>query len=351
MEAVIITVITVAGSVLTSIISLIINKKIRQKKEKKATEAIMIDLKNHPVFSVIDNLIKNEINLCNFSDYKCIKKFLIKRLELTKKNLLDLIEYDIKSLTLYKCKKLISDFMNGLNGFNDVEIISNYNHIIHQKILDNFNRINYSTTLIILNYIDSIQTQNNYEVFNHFFNLYVSFLKSLITHVCFNIDFLVNNDVNDAQLSHANATQIIQKQLQNTMETIEKNSHLDQYIDEIVQKNVYINRDKFLFYLGFDAAIIYCSNYCTHVLKYPIHGIIGCSLLSLIDFNSIENLQKYLDNPSKKKSTCNVQILDQEEKPHSAVICKYSVASDTIKNNQNAQNSHGNGYIYLCFKL
>ena len=414
MEAVIIAVITVTGSVLTSIISLIIEKKIRKKKEKQAKHQTLLDLNNHQVFRVIDNLIQNEIQSGNFSNNDIMKQFLSKRLQLTKNNINELIQHDIGALTLDRCKRLINDFMHGLNGFNDVDIISNYGALIKPKILEKFNQINNHTTIIMLNYINEIEVNNNYELFDHFFNLYLSFLKSLLTHVCFNMDFIMadseddarNNDthqynvthnvnnthysVNDArnndthntddnndgrddviynkQSSNSSKktqqmnkqqlhkytttnTEMIKNQLQTTMQNIEKNSKLNEYIAKITTEKKYINPNKFLFYFGIDAQIIYCTKYCNKLLNYPIERLIGSSVFSLVQFSFIDKFEQYLEAYNETKQTNNkhkrspsasikLKILDQQEKEHLVIICKCSDDDDTDSTD-----------MYLCFGL
>lgn len=361
MEAVLIAVITVTGSVVTSIISLLIDKKIRKRKQEKQTS---YDIKNHIIFSNIDNLIRNEIELwdCSGQDgHEFIKRFLIKRLQLTKNNLMKLIEYDIETLTTDRCKRLISDFVNGYNGFNDVEMISNYNSysssnynsnhynnvvnnskknnnndFIDENILHNFNRINFNTTLIIMNYVDTINVNNNGELFYHFLNLYSSFLKPLLAHVCCNIDFLLSKNNSTRNM---NTTQIIKKQLENTMKTIEKDSKLEQYIHEIVREHLHIKRRKFLFYFGIDAQIIYCSQYCNDLLHYELNRLIGSSIFALIEFTCIEKMQKYLKKHKHKHlSSITVQILDQQEIPHCVIIFK-------------CDDSNSTNHMYLCFEL
>ena len=321
MEAIVITAVTVCGSIVTSIISLVIERKIRKKKQKKENAKKSIDLANHEIFSAIDQIIKNELSYFDFGGVEYVRKFLQKRLQITKKNLLELLRYDLPNASPEKCKRLINAFINGLNGFNDIGLLSNYDNI-DEHFLDNFNKLNYHSTLILLNYMEIVNVEDNLVLLDDFFNLYVSFLKSLCNYVCFNIDFLIGVNVVSPDAIKAHNEVMIKKQLHYTMNNIEMDSTLCEYIENACQKKKYLNRANFFIYFNDVCEIVYCSENGLKSLGYPIHHVIGSSFLALCHHNYVPNFEHYLEN--KQIHSIKLDMLNKNETVIPILVYKYS---------------------------
>ena len=354
MEGVIIAAITVVGTVLTSIISIWVRGKIR--KNRARDDEAAVDLMDHPIFTLIDNIRDYEIKQSQFNnnrDHQLVQKFLEKRLILIKNNLGHLLSQPIETYSIDRSRRLISDFMHGLNGFNDINEPGTYNDLIDQSFLEKWTSMNSRTTVMILAYIGDIPVANTLELFSHFLTLYQSSLTSLIDDVFFNMRYLLGDtdthtdtNIDHNEGTHNNNThtheenakhkqqlnQHFQAQLEAIMANIKQNSDLDDHTSTVVEKYPHLKKENLLFYCNNHCEIIYCTEKCLWLLEVPIQTLIGSSMVALIQFDFLDSLELFFKNPRQIKKI-NIKLLDPQHIPRPVTI--FYVATN----------------IFLCFLL
>ena len=311
MEAILVTTITVVGSIVSAVLSLIVDRKLRDHNSKT------VDLANHYIFACVEKLMRENM-LCTSVP---LDNFLKKWLELNLRNLHALVNYEnIESLSPSKCKRVMHDFVHGLNSFSCVTNCANYDA---PKLLYKFKKLLFHSKGIVSNYIDVIEIDEDDDVllaFNNFLDLWMSFVKTVVPFVKVHIDFFTKEVDNNmiAKLERKN-------------ETIRKNN-LSQVMIQFFEQNLYsivrqlglvhnLSPDDFFLQFSTAGIILYCSLACMKRMGFKLTELVGSSVECLVVFQDQNVYHSLLQN---KCSEASFRVTDNFEQPVPLICFKFN---------------------------
>jgi hypothetical protein len=280
--------ITVGGSLITSLISVYTDRRIRDNDEYN------INFNNHNIFINIDFWIKNDINNSYYSathENEAIQYFLITRLKIIKKNLKKLIENDYADKE-YLIKKIM-DMINGENEYIDIRDLSHYiESNVSTEFINKFNIWDNRSNLILLYYLETINEKNVNNILYDFFNLYLSSLNSMLKTLIVDINLLVckNSDENNYIYKKING------RLKSVVLQIKEKLNIEKYIKELLKnENIFIFNN-YLFHFDENGTIIYCSELFLNKTGYKIENVIGSNIMTLSHNENINQIINFLEN-------------------------------------------------------
>jgi hypothetical protein len=264
------------------------------------------NVKFHTIFNNINFWIKNEIPFTNYyHDY--IHTFLIKRLKLIKKNIKKLINIDIKNTDYEYIVRKISELINGMNEFNDIQDTANYSNNIPDSFIKKFNKWDNRSDLIMIYYIKSIHFDSPEKLIYNFLNIYTASLNATINSLLSNLDILIDD---------VDSKSIIQDRFKKIVDDINKKTNLNDMIKSVLKDEKVYTYDKFLLRFNSNGIITYCSE-LARILDYNLEDILGININGIIQHeinNSFDDIfTKIRDNNGKYYDIVIKQILDDSK--------------------------------------
>jgi hypothetical protein len=323
MEA-IIAVITIGGGLLSSLGSVYIDRKFRDGDDEEkinSNSSSNINLSYHEIFNYLNTSIKNNIPYMYFGNEltnDMVRSYLIQRLNYVKINIKKLleIESELDKISNDIVVRKISDMLNGLNEYKDVQN-SNLYEDIPIKFIKNFNNWNNRCYSILLKYLQQNIFIENKFILNNFFNVYLLVIESMINNIISNLYLIIEKDCKykgyDLNYNVKNVPNIL---LKRTMTKIRKETNIEEYINNILisEKNKLFKKKNLLFCINNDFEIIYCSILCIDRLNYKIDKLIGSHIITLCASNEdLEEIDDFLNNDKKVMLIMNILSKDNEK--------------------------------------
>lgn len=294
-------------TVLSSIGSIYADRKLNRDDSNISEHSI----KYHSIISAIDFWIKNEIPHTNYK-YDYIRKFLIYRLTIIKKNIKKFLEIDTKYVEYEYLIMKLSDLLNGENEYDDLQNENKYPQI-PVDFIKKFNKWDNRSELILMYYLKSIKFDNNYLLIYHFLNVYTAALNAMINSLLSNLDILVNENINKGT--------IIRDRYKKIFTDFNDKTNMDDMI-----KTVITNDDeykKFLFRFNDRGIITYCTEN-SDILLYNLENLIGSHVMTLVSQNHIHEIINFITDNKKE---LYVKIHGKDDKYHNVVIKQLSADS------------------------
>lgn len=330
MEA-IIAVITVGGGLISSLGSVYIDRKFNRKNDDDNDDEnnnfIDINLSYHEIFNYLNTSIKNNIPYMYFGNEltnEMVRSFLIQRFQNIHFNLKKLLEIEpeLDKISNDVVIKKITDMLNGLNEYKDIQDTSLYIDI-PVKFIKNFNNWNNRCYIILLKYLQQNPFKQNNFILNNFFNIYLLILESMTTNIMSNLYLLIDKNCTyknkDLNYKVENIPNLL---LKNTMTKIREETNIEDFISNILkkEKNKLFKEDNIIFCINNDFEIIYCSKLCRK-LDYKIDKLIGSHIITLCSNNEdLEEIDEFLNSDKKMLI---MSILSQNKKEIKVVIKKF----------------------------
>ena len=301
---VIIATITVIGTIVSSFGSIYIDRRLNRNNEDNEDN---INIIYHEIFNYINTFVKNALPYMYFGNNitnEMIRLFLKKRMEHVMYNLKKLIEieHEIDKLLPEVLIKRITDMLNGLNEFKDVNDPSLYNDI-PVKFINNFNNWNNRCYVLLSKYLQSNPFNSNKVLLNNFLNIYNMVIESMANNLMSNLYLLIDKDcIYKGKHLNYNINKVPNYLLTNTMNVLREKVDIEKYIDTLLidEKNKLLNKKNLLFCINVDFEIIYCTQSCEK-LNYGIDKLIGSHILTLCSHNEdLNEIDKFFNNKDEK---------------------------------------------------
>lgn len=294
-----------ACTLISSLGSIYLDRKYNRENEDISGD----NIKFHNIISNINFWIKSEIPNTDYT-HEYIQDFLILRLKLIKKNIKKFLNLDFKNMEYDYIVIKLSDMINGMNEYHDLQDVKNYPNI-SKIFIKNFNKWDNRSDLILMYYLKSIKFTTSNQLIYNFLNVYAASLNSMINSLLSNLDILIPNE-------NINKNILIRNRYKKLFTDFDNKTNINEMIKNILHSQ---HNDKFLFRFDERGIITYCSLHITNILGYNLENLIGSHILSLIHSDDIEKIKKFLENENNEK--LNIQIRSKFDKYFNAEIHRY----------------------------
>jgi len=313
-----ITGITVAGSIISSLGSIYFDRRINRRNEESPENQINNDYLNHNIFNFLNIYIKKTLPYTFFGDdliNDMVHLFLLKRFEYIKKNLQLLFEnqnYDNMPNDIL-IKKIIN-MITGMNNYIDINDPSLYNEI-PVRFINNYNQWSSNYYIILTEYLQKQTFKTSNDIIINFLNIYNIIIETITEKLVHNLYLLIDDKCiyKGKQLNY-NIINIPKIILGKRLNMVNKEINLEDHIKKQInnQKNKLLKYKKLLFCTNNDFEIIYCTNLCINICN-KLDKLIGTHLLSICsDEEDLYKINDYLNNRTRKILFLKLKIEDTE---------------------------------------